>query len=155
MNHVKDWVRSAHPGIKHFLTYADNYAFGYFKKQGFTKEVTLPRHLWAGYIKDYEGATIMQCTMLPKIKYLEAGTLLLKQKQLILQKIREHSNSHIVHSGRALFGDRTRVDPSEVQALRACRLAVELHTDWSANHGILNNRRNWMVTRDGCFNQTT
>lgn len=119
MNHVKDWVQSAHPGIKHFLTYADNYAFGYFKKQGFTKEVTLPRHLWAGYIKDYEGATIMQCTMLPKIKYLEVGTLLLKQKQLILQKIREHSNSHVVHSGRALFGDRTRVDPSEVQALRA------------------------------------
>jgi histone acetyltransferase len=122
MNHVKDWVRTAHPGIKHFLTYADNYAFGYFKKQGFTKEVTLPRHLWAGYIKDYEGATIMQCSMLPRIKYLDAGILLLKQKQLILQKIREHSNSHIVHSGRALFGDRTRVDPSEVEALRKYRI---------------------------------
>ena len=26
--------------ITHFLTYADNYAVGYFRKQGFTKEVT-------------------------------------------------------------------------------------------------------------------
>lgn len=33
MNHLKDWVKSAHPNVKHFLTYADNYAFGYFKKQ--------------------------------------------------------------------------------------------------------------------------
>ena len=33
MNHLKDWVSTAHPGVKHFLTYADNYAFGYFKKQ--------------------------------------------------------------------------------------------------------------------------
>lgn len=147
MNHVKDWVRTAHPGVKHFLTYADNYAFGYFKKQvkrhqpgikrsaletgsdgaltrssfgfqGFTKEITLPRSYWAGYIKDYEGATIMQCTMLPRIEYLQVGHLLLKQKMLILQKIRENSNSHVVHSGRDLFGDRERVDPSEVQALR-------------------------------------
>ena len=33
MNHLKDWVKLAHPNINHFLTYADNYAFGYFKKQ--------------------------------------------------------------------------------------------------------------------------
>jgi hypothetical protein len=33
MNQVKDYVRKAHPTITHFLTYADNYAIGYFKKQ--------------------------------------------------------------------------------------------------------------------------
>eukprot|EP01050_Picozoa_sp_SAG11_P022633 SAG11_NODE_4327_length_1946_cov_2.250135_1_plen_84_part_00 len=32
---------------------------GYFRKQGFTKEVTMPAHRWAGYIKDYEGGTLM------------------------------------------------------------------------------------------------
>lgn len=41
----------------HFLTYADNYAVGYFQKQGFTKEITLDKSLWMGYIKDYEGGT--------------------------------------------------------------------------------------------------
>jgi histone acetyltransferase len=60
MNHLKDMVRELHPGVEHFLTYADNYAVGYFKKQGFTKEITLDRMLWAAYIKDYEGGTLMQ-----------------------------------------------------------------------------------------------
>jgi len=80
MNALKDHVRSAHPTIWHFLTYADNYAVGYFKKQGFTKEITYPRERWVGYIKDYEGGTIMQCTMLPKVKYAEVHQMLADQK---------------------------------------------------------------------------
>ncbi len=32
MTHVKDYAREAHQA-HHFLTYADNYAIGYFKKQ--------------------------------------------------------------------------------------------------------------------------
>ncbi|GMF06513.1 unnamed protein product [Ambrosiozyma monospora] len=54
MNHLKDYVKAT-TKIKYFLTYADNYAIGYFKKQGFTKEITLPKKVWMGYIKDYEG----------------------------------------------------------------------------------------------------
>ncbi|KAF5122444.1 Histone acetyltransferase GCN5 [Metarhizium anisopliae] len=57
----------------HFLTYADNYATGYFQKQGFTKEITLDKSPWMGYIKDYEGETLMLCSMLPRIRYLEVG----------------------------------------------------------------------------------
>ncbi|KAI9483024.1 MAG: hypothetical protein EXX96DRAFT_477298 [Benjaminiella poitrasii] len=59
MNHLKDYV-SSHTNMKHYLTYADNYATGYFKKQGFTTEITLDKRKWVGYIKDYEGGTIMQ-----------------------------------------------------------------------------------------------
>jgi histone acetyltransferase len=59
MNHVKDYVKEKY-GIMYFLTYADNQAIGYFRKQGFTKEITLDRKLWAGYIKDYEGATLLE-----------------------------------------------------------------------------------------------
>lgn len=32
MNHLKSYIRT-HTNIDHFLTYADNYAIGYFKKQ--------------------------------------------------------------------------------------------------------------------------
>jgi hypothetical protein len=39
MNHTKEAVKME--GLSHFLTYADNYAIGYFKKQGFTKQVRL------------------------------------------------------------------------------------------------------------------
>ena len=59
MNHLKDYV-SEHTNMKHYLTYADNYATGYFKKQGFTTDITLDKRKWVGYIKDYEGGTIMQ-----------------------------------------------------------------------------------------------
>ena len=33
MNHFKTHIRKTYPGMNHFLTYADNYAVGYFKKQ--------------------------------------------------------------------------------------------------------------------------
>jgi histone acetyltransferase len=67
MSHVKDYFKSHYNGL-HFLTYADNYAIGYFKKQGFTTDITLDKNLWVGYIKDYEGGTIMQCTMIEKVR---------------------------------------------------------------------------------------
>jgi histone acetyltransferase len=59
MNHLKDYI-SGNTNMKHYLTYADNYATGYFKKQGFTTDITLDKRKWVGYIKDYEGGTIMQ-----------------------------------------------------------------------------------------------
>lgn len=93
---IKDYVKATSP-IMHFLTYADNYAIGYFKKQGFTKEITLDKSIWMGYIKDYEGGTLMQCTMLPKIRYLEMGRMLTKQKESVQAKIRAFSRSHIIH----------------------------------------------------------
>ncbi|OQE13436.1 hypothetical protein PENFLA_c048G04967 [Penicillium flavigenum] len=96
MSHLKDYVKATSP-IMHFLTYADNYAIGYFKKQGFTKEITLDKSIWMGYIKDYEGGTLMQCTMLPKIRYLEMGRMLTKQKESVQAKIRAFSRSHIIH----------------------------------------------------------
>ncbi|KAK4686728.1 histone acetyltransferase, partial [Tremellales sp. Uapishka_1] len=106
MNSLKDHVRKAHPTINHFLTYADNYAVGYFKKQGFTKEISYDRERWVGYIKDYEGGTIMQCTMLPKIRYLEVHQILADQKAAILAKIRTISKSHVVHPGLQVFKNR-------------------------------------------------
>lgn len=75
----------------------------------------------------------MQCTMLPRIEYLQASHMLLRQKMLILQKIRENSNTHVVHSGKDLFGDRKRVDPSEVAALCAFQPAC---FNWPPNRDL-------------------
>ena len=102
MNHLKDYVRNTSK-IKYFLTYADNYAIGYFKKQGFTKDITLPKHVWMGYIKDYEGGTLMQCSMLPKIRYLDSNKILALQKASILSKIRTIGKSHVVYKGLDYF----------------------------------------------------
>ncbi|GAA5835120.1 hypothetical protein JCM11251_000168 [Rhodosporidiobolus azoricus] len=120
MNHLKDHVKVS-TKCMHFLTYADNYAIGYFKKQGFTKEIQIDRSVWAGYIKDYEGGTIMHCSMLPRVNYLEVASILARQKEVILARIRELSQSHIVHPGLQFFAKHppgTKIDPSKVPGLK-------------------------------------
>ncbi|KAH8732093.1 Bromodomain-containing protein [Phaeosphaeriaceae sp. PMI808] len=120
MAHLKDYVRATSP-VMHFLTYADNFATGYFQKQGFTKEITLPKSEWMGYIKDYEGGTLMQCTMLPHLRYLEASRMLQKQKETVQAKIRALSRSHIVHRPPQQWADGgaiTPVDPYSISAIR-------------------------------------
>ncbi|KAH9839489.1 uncharacterized protein C8Q71DRAFT_703888 [Rhodofomes roseus] len=122
MDHFKAHIRNTYPDMWHFLTYADNYAVGYFRKQGFSKDITLDRSVWAGYIKDYEGGTIMQCTMLDKVDYLNTREIMLQQREAILSKIREMSRSHIVYDGLPQFREGApegvTVDPKDVPGLR-------------------------------------
>ncbi|KAI8974695.1 hypothetical protein BDB01DRAFT_728668 [Pilobolus umbonatus] len=75
MNHLKDYV-SFHTPMKHFLTFADNFAVGYFRKQGYTTDITLDKRKWVGYIKDYEAVTMMQCTIIPRVRYLHVPGIL-------------------------------------------------------------------------------
>ncbi|MCJ1329343.1 histone acetyltransferase [Thelotrema lepadinum] len=126
MSHLKDYVKATSP-IKHFLTYADNYAIGYFKKQGFTKDITLEKQRWMGYIKDYEGGTIMQCTMVPKIRYLESGRMLLKQKEAVMAKIRAFSKSHLVHAPpKEWKNGPCQIDPMSITAIKASGWSVDM-----------------------------
>jgi histone acetyltransferase len=124
MSHLKDYVKAT-SDVMHFLTYADNYAIGYFKKQGFTKEITLDKPKWMGYIKDYEGGTIMQCSMLPKIRYLESGRLLLKQKAAVHAKIRSVSKSYEIHQPPSAWRkckpgqELPPIDPLSIEAIKA------------------------------------
>jgi histone acetyltransferase len=119
MSHLKDYVKAT-SDVMHFLTYADNYAIGYFKKQGFTKEITLEKPVWMGYIKDYEGGTIMQCSMLPRVRYLEQGRMLLKQKEAVHAKIRAFSKSHQIHQPpKEWKNGPCKIDPMSIPAIRA------------------------------------
>ena len=125
MDHFKAHIRQVYPEMFHFLTYADNYALGYFRKQGFSKEITLERSRWAGYIKDYEGATILQCTLLPKVDYTQVRDIITKQREAILEKIRERSRSHIVHPGLAVWDQADGpLDPKQVPGLRTSSSAA-------------------------------
>ena len=51
------------------MTCADNLAIGYFKKQGFHKNILMPPILHKGYLKDYEGSTLMECLLVENIDY--------------------------------------------------------------------------------------
>lgn len=81
MNHIKDY--HIKHNVLHFLTFADEYAIGYFKKQGFSKEIKLSKSVYNGYIKDYEGATLMGCELNPRIIYTEFTAIIRKQKEIV------------------------------------------------------------------------
>ncbi|VDD74006.1 unnamed protein product [Mesocestoides corti] len=85
MNHLKDY-HTQH-GVYHFLTYADAFATGYFRKQGFSREIRLPRQAYQGYIKEYEGATLMGCELYPNIVYKEFSEVISKQREIITRII--------------------------------------------------------------------
>ena len=92
------------------MTYADNLALGYFRKQGFSKDIKLAKSIYQGYIKDYEGATLMGCELNPKIVYTEFSAVVRKQKE-VLKKLIERKQAQIrkVHSGLTCFrGEGTR-----------------------------------------------
>ena len=101
MNQLKEHVKKE--GIHYFLTYADNYAIGYFKKQGFTKIISQPRDRWVGFIKDYDGGTLMECCINQQVDYLNLGNLIKKQRQAVMDEIHKISNSHIVYPGLEVF----------------------------------------------------
>ncbi|KAJ2898922.1 histone acetyltransferase [Coemansia aciculifera] len=67
--------------------------------KGFTKDITLDKRLWMGYIKDYEGGTLMQA---------------------VLEKIRAKTRSQIVYPGLNNFKQNpglTSIDPFSIPGI--------------------------------------
>lgn len=123
MNHLKDYHISHN--IVHFLTYADEFAIGYFKKQGFSKDITLAREHYAGYIKEYEGATLMGCELNPHICYTDF-TKIIRTQKAIMKKVVERKREGLQErrAGLTCFKDGVRQVPIE------CIPGV-LETGWS------------------------
>lgn len=78
-----------------------------------------------GYIKDYEGGTIMQCTMIPSVKYLETQSIILAHRKAIYEKIKQISKSHIVYPGLD-FGDQKSIDPRNIPGLKEAGWTPEM-----------------------------
>lgn len=53
-----------------------------FQFQGFSKDIKVPKAKYVGYIKDYEGATLMGCELNPSIPYTEFSVIIKKQKEV-------------------------------------------------------------------------
>ena len=90
MNKLKDHCKK--DGYKYFLTYADNNAIGYFKKQGFHKNIKMPKEKYKEYIKDYDGGTLMEAEIDDKINYSDISDTLKKQKDWIVKNSQKFLN---------------------------------------------------------------
>uniref|UniRef100_A0A6Q2YB28 histone acetyltransferase n=1 Tax=Esox lucius TaxID=8010 RepID=A0A6Q2YB28_ESOLU len=112
MNHLKEY--HIKHNILYFLTYADEYAIGYFKKQGFSKDIKVTKSRYLGYIKDYEGATLMECELNPRIPYTELSHIIKRQKEIIKKLIeRKQSQIRKVYPGLTCFKEGVRQIPVE------------------------------------------
>lgn len=103
MNQLKQVVKK--DGIEYFLTYADNYAIGYFKKQGFNRQVTMKRERWVGFIKDYDGGTLMECPLSEHVDYTDLPKMIEEQRTIIVGLIAERQQP----SARALHRPLTEL----------------------------------------------
>lgn len=63
--------------IQYLVTYADSQAIGYFRKQGFTKKISMSAERLKG-CKRYEGGTMMECHINPVIDYSQLHNFAVK-----------------------------------------------------------------------------
>ncbi|GAW25762.1 putative histone acetyltransferase GCN5 [Rosellinia necatrix] len=119
IHHPKDFVKSTSK-IMHFMAYADDMALGFFKKQGFTPDITFAPSVWKGYIKDYLGDTSVQCSMLPRIRHLASARMLFEQERYARAQLRAaHSKSNTVHQPPEQWKNGvTPISPLSIRATR-------------------------------------
>ena len=70
---------------------------------------------WVGYIKDYDGGTLMECVIMQRLPHTRLPAMLHAQKQALDSRIRRFSKSHVVHPGLSAFQEGCRrVDISSI-----------------------------------------
>lgn len=111
--------------------------------QGFTKKITLPKDWYGGFIKEYDGVTLMEFVIHPGINYTRLAQTVLKQRSALQARLRSISNSHVIHPPLTKPGEEfTPRDPSDIAgALPAT------HPRCPAAHEPSTDRRRPRVTR--------
>ena len=85
MNKLK--AHAQKEGLQYFVTYADNMAIEFFRKQGFSQNQCMPEPRWNGYIKDYSSSTMMQCVIHPHVNYVDISDTLKNQKDVRFYRV--------------------------------------------------------------------
>lgn len=87
--------------------------------QGFTKKITLPKDWYGGFIKEYDGVTLMEFVIHPRINYTRLAQTVLRQRSALQARLRSISNSHVVHPPLTQPGEKfTPRDPSSIDGAR-------------------------------------
>ena len=136
MNFLKSKVRQI-GDYRYLITYADNYAIGYFKKQGFTQDFgVIDEKIWKGYIKDYEGANPMVCVLLPRVNYLTIKQDLETQRQTLNDIICQISSQKARYKG--LDFSKGPIDPRDIPGVKESGWTKEI----SEHHATKSKRVN-------------
>ena len=79
------------------LTYADENAKGFFKKQGFSETILIQKSKWKGYIKDYDNATLRCCQILPQVNYWNVKEMINRQREVVYRLAASRSHHATVY----------------------------------------------------------
>lgn len=79
------------------------------------------RAQWVGYIKDYDGGTLMECIISDRLPYTDLPGMLRAQRAALDRHIRTLSKSHVVHPGLTAFRDgQRRIDIASIPGEPLC-----------------------------------
>lgn len=123
MNKLKDNCKDR--GLNYFLTYADNNAIGYFKKQGFSTSIKMNMEKWKEYIKDYDGGTLMEAYCNPMIDYSNLSDTIKCQKETLKKII------------GSLLGNKTKCKYSQLETI-AKKFKLDQNSEQEKDKSLIN-----------------
>lgn len=112
----------------YLLTYADNSAIGFFKKQGFSLR---PRSAqWIGYIKDYEGGTLMECKIYKSINYLKKCELIKRAREIVFDKMKSVNEFHVLCDSSDRTEMKIKLEAENAEVMLQIRTKMEFLSDF-------------------------
>ena len=88
---------------------------------------------WQGYIKDYDGGTLMECILDHRVPHVDIPQMVRAQRAALDSRIRGLSQSHVVYPGLQHFDEAGRRKPVDINAIPGAQLTgtfVSLIPPW-------------------------
>eukprot|EP00768_Dysnectes_brevis_P004005 gnl/Dysnectes_brevis/2843_a3470_921.p1 GENE.gnl/Dysnectes_brevis/2843_a3470_921~~gnl/Dysnectes_brevis/2843_a3470_921.p1 ORF type:complete len:568 (+),score=134.46 gnl/Dysnectes_brevis/2843_a3470_921:74-1705(+) len=85
MDRLKEHVKRFE--VTEILTYADKFALDYFKKQGFSTTIRMPKTRYEGRIKHYDAAVFVECRLYSCINYTELASRIRSQIEATIDRV--------------------------------------------------------------------
>jgi histone acetyltransferase len=77
-------------------------------------QVRIPGVQWHGYIKDYDGGTLMESVLHRELPYTDMARVIIAQKEALDQRLGGLSTAHILYPGLHIQDDLPLLTPAEV-----------------------------------------
>ena len=74
----------------------------------------MEREKWVGYIKEYDGGTIMECALSAQVSYTDFPVMIRQQRKAVDEKVRELSSAHVVYPGLLPSTSRESTGPAAI-----------------------------------------
>lgn len=95
---------------------------------------------WIGFIKDYDGGTLVECRLNPKFCYTDFTEMMKRQKTALDGRVRKQSNSHVIHDGLKVHCGSTILS-SNISTFMSNTKVVSAGHAWESTHSHPSNSR--------------